>query len=387
MVYLFLGRALRSFTQSYLAIVVPLYVLSRGASPATAGLLVAAWSGGSALLAVGAGFLADRFGRKLVLVVFGAFTALAALAFAAGLPLWMLAIAGALGTIGRGGSPASGGAFGPYFSAEQALVAELSRGRNRTDAFAQLGSLGSFAGAFGFLVTTLHLPDRTLFLATSAAGVVLALTALPIPERKQPPQERGSSRLSPTSVHILVRLIATNTTNGLAVGFLGSMLVLFLHLRYGATAPQIGALYFIIALAVSLNFAVVSAIVRRIGGAVRTVVALRVGSCALLAVMPLMPTFELCGAVYLLRMMLNSVTISVRQSYVMGVIAPNERSRVASLSTLPSQVSSMVAPALAGYIIEHLWIGTMLEAAAVLQLLNAYLYGRFFMKIRPPEET
>ncbi len=384
--YLYLGRIVRSLTQSYLAVLVPLYLLQRGASPTTVGLLVACWSGGAALLAVLAGFVADRFGRKLVLAIFGAFTAVGAVAFALDAPFWILAFAGALGTIGRGGSPASGGAFGPYFSAEQALVAELSEGHHRTTAFARLGSIGSFAGAFGFLVASAHIAPHDIFYATSVAGVVLALIALPIPERRAPPQERRAVRLSRDSLKILVRLAITNATNGLAVGFLGSMLVLFLHLRYGATQAQIGMLYFVIALAVSLNFLVVAGIVRRIGGAVRTVVALRTASCALLALMPFMPTFALCGVVYLLRMMLNAVTISVRQSYVMGVVAPQERSRVSSLSNLPSQVSSMVAPAVAGIIIEHLWIGTMLEAAATLQLLNAALYQYFFASLKPPEE-
>lgn len=385
MPYLYLGRALRSFTQSYLAVVVPLYLLSRGAGPAAVGLLVAAWSGGSALLAVLAGFLADRYGRKVVLASFGAATAVAALAFALDAPLWMLAIAGALGTIGRGGSPASGGAFGPYFSAEQALVAERARG-DRTTAFARLGSVGSFAGAFGFLVTTLNLPYGALFFATAIIGMGLVLCVLPIEERHRIPLHEHTRRLSRDGMHVLRRLVVTNATNGLAIGFLGSMLVLWFHLRYAADARQIGMLYFVIALAVSLNFAFVAWIVRSIGGAVKTVVALRVASCALLALMPLMPTFFLCGVVYLVRMLLNSVTISVRQSYVMGVVPESERSRIASLASLPSQASSMVAPTLAGFIIEHLWLGTMLEAAAALQLLNAALYQRFFARIRPPEE-
>ncbi len=384
--YLYLGRVLRSFTQSYLAVLVPLYLLERGASPTTVGILVACWAGGSAILAVLAGFLADRFGRKYVLAVFGAFTAVAAIAFALDAPLWVLAIAGALGTIGRGGSPASGGAFGPYFSAEQALIAELSDANDRTATFARLGSIASFAGAIGFLVTSVHIDARVVFYATSLAGIALALSALPIPERRAPRSERTVVRLSPQSLRLLKRLAITNTTNGLAVGFLGSMLVLFLHLRYGASQSQIGFLYFVIAIAVSVAGLFVPGIVRRIGGAVRTVVALRTASCALLALMPFMPTFALCGAVYLIRMLFNATTISVRQSYVMGVVAPNERARVASLSNLPSQVSSMVAPALAGAIIEHLWIGTMLEAAALLQLLNAALYQRFFSAIRPPEE-
>ena len=47
---------------------------------------------------------------------------------------------------------------------------------------------------------------------------------------------------------------------------------------------------------------------------------------------------------------------------------------------------SMVGPAVAGVIIRELWIGWMLELAALLQLVNAGLYWHFFRDIKPPEE-
>ena len=369
--------------------ITPLYLLARGASAAEVGLLVTVWAAGAAVLGLAAGFAGDRFGRKSVLVAFSACTAVCALAFYFNLPFWALGIAGALGTIGRGGGPASGGAFGPFYSAEQALLAEHTRARIRTRIFALFSMVGAFGGAIGFLLT--YERDYGIdFLITVAIGVLLILSILPISETRDPsapPAERAApAPISRATWRILVRFMVTNVTNGLAVGFLGPMLVLWFHLRYHAGAAEIGTLYMVIGIAAIGSYAFVGRIVSAIGGAVRTIVGLRIVSCVLLAVLPLMPTLWIAGLVYLVRMLFNSVTLPVRQSYVMGIIPPAERARASSLSNLPSQFAMMAGPSIAGVMLHSIWIGFMLETAATLQLLNAALYWRFFHRIHPPEE-
>lgn len=141
-----------------------------------------------------------------------------------------------------------------------------------------------------------------------------------------------------------------------------------------------------IAFASIASYSMVGRVVEAIVGAVRTVVSLRAVSCALLATLPFMPTVWIAGAVFLLRVLVNSMTVPVRQSYVMGIVSPHERSRVASISNVPPQFASMAGPSIAGIMMHSIWIGAILEAAALLQLLNAALYWTFFRRMRPPEE-
>lgn len=384
--FLSAGRTLRSFNQAYLGVITPLYLLSRGASAAEVGLLVTVWASGSAVLGLGAGFVSDRYGRKIVLAIFSILSALAAFAFYFGLPLWILAIAGALGTIGRGGGPASGGAFGPFYSAEQALVAEHAGHDLRTRVFAAFSMIGALGGALGFTLTYVR-DYRLLFLISSIISIALLLTIVPIRERAQREHKQEKIvALSPRTRQIILRFMITNATNGLAVGFLGPMLVLWFHLRYHAPADQIGTIYAVIGFCAIASYSLVGHAVQTIGGAVRMVVALRLVSCALLAILPFMPTIWFAGAVFLVRVLVNSMTVPVRQSYAMGIVSPQERSRVASLSNVPSQFASMAGPALAGVMLHTIWSGFMLEAAALLQLLNAGLYWTFFKRTRPPEE-
>ncbi len=211
---LFAGRGLRSLTQGYLSIVVPLYLAALGYSAVQLGLVFTAASVGSAILAATVGLLSDRYGRKTFLVILGLLTAVGGVVFAASSSFVVLLVAGAVSTIGRGGGAGSGGAWGPYYPAEQALLAEHVDDRNRTAVFGATSFVGVLAGAVGSLLavipsllhTTLGLTavdgERVLFALTMLFGIAMAVVVLPVRESRQatdrdrqPRARRG--RLSP----------------------------------------------------------------------------------------------------------------------------------------------------------------------------------------------
>jgi hypothetical protein len=65
--------------------------------------------------------------------------------------------------------------------------------------------------------------------------------------------------------------------------------------------------------------------------------------------------------------------------------APEERARLAALSTLPSQAASAATPTLAGTLFD-VALGLPFLIAGALQLGNAILYYAFFHKLVPEEE-
>jgi MFS family permease len=363
-------------------------------------LLTVAAASGAALTAL-VGFAADRWGRKPLLVALGLFTAAGGVVFALTTNYTLLLTAAALGTVGRGGAAGSGGAFGPYYPAEQALIAEHAGDADRTTVFAGLSFVGVLAAALGAgLAAVPHLfvttgigsrldGYRALFWLTAVLGLAMAVIILPVTEHVTPRAAPGApptTPLSPRTRRLLGRFVVTNAINGLAIGFLGPILSLWFHLRYGVGAAAIGALYLVINLAATIPYLGVPWITHRLGGVVRTVVAVRLASAALLAVIPLMPTFALAGAAYLVRMLANAVSVPVRQSYVMGIVEPSERSRMAALSNLPARVCSLAGPALAGVMLRTWWLGAPLEIASALQLLYSGFYWKFFRDVVPPEE-
>jgi MFS family permease len=400
--YLLGGRALRSLSQGYLAIVVPLFLVRAGCDTVRIGVLLTAAAAGSALQTALVGFAADRWGRKPVLVALGFMTSAGGLAFAVTTHYIPLLIAAVLGTIGTGGGAGSGGAFGPYYPAEQALIAEHAGDANRTAVFAGLSLVGVLAASVGAALAAVPRLVRTvgwgtridgyhlLFAFTALLGVAMATVILPVKEEApahSPSVRRGPLPLSPRTRGLLARFAVTSAVNGMAIGFLGPILALWFHLRYGVDSATIGALYFAINLAAVASYVGVPWITRRLGGIVRTVVAVRLFSVGLLAVIPLMPTFALAGGAYLVRMLANAVSVPVRQSFVMGIVEPSERSRMAALSNLPARILSLAGPTLAGMMLRVWWIGVPLELASGLQLAYAGLFWRFFRDVRPPEES
>jgi predicted MFS family arabinose efflux permease len=399
--YLLGGRALRSLSQGYLAIVVPLFLVRAGYGTVRIGVLLTAAAAGSALQTALVGFVADRWGRKPVLVALGFTTALAGIVFALSTAYVPLLVAAMLGTIGSGGGAGSGGAFGPYYPAEQALIAEHAGDADRTTVFAGLSLVGVLAASVGAalaavprLVGTLGWGTRIdgyhlLFAFTALLGLAMAAVVLPVRELASahaPAEPKAPRRLSPRTRGLMARFAVTSAVNGLAVGFLGPILALWFHLRYHVDSATIGSLYLVINLAAAASYVSVPAVTRRLGGVVRTVVTVRLFSVALLAVLPLMPTFVLAGGVYLVRMLANAVSVPARQSLVVGVVAPAERSRMAALSNLPARVFSLAGPTLAGIMFRVWWLGVPLEMASALQLAYAALFWRFFRGLRPPEE-
>lgn len=422
---LFAGRGLRSLGQGYLAIIVPLYLARLGFDAEQLGVLFTASAITSALLAAAVGILSDRFGRKTFLILISLMMAAGGLVFALSGNFVVLVVAGALGTIGRGGGAGSGGAFGPYYPAEQPLIAEHASDEKRTTIFGALSFVGVLGGAIGSLLALapaalkgagFSLLDgyRALFLLTVFVGAAMVIVVLPVRERPARPAptptptptpvpwpraaemstsggttadvpRRRVLGLSAPSWSLVSRFMVTNFTNGLAVGMLGPFVVYWFYRRFGVDAAELGTLFFVINLAAALPYLLAGRLARRLG-AVNTVVVTRTASVLLLATVAVMPTYPLAAALYLVRMAVNTLSNPVRQSYLMGVITPSERSSAAGLANLPSQVATSVSPTLAGFLFQQVALALPLEFAAALQGLNTVLYYTFFHNVRPPEE-
>jgi MFS family permease len=404
---LFAGRALRSVSQAFLAVTVPLYLARLDFSAVQIGVLFSAGAVSSALLTAAVGFLSDRFGRKTLLILIALLSVGGGIAFAFSGSYVVLVLAGALGTIGRGGGAGSGGAMGPFAPAEQALIGELAGNKARTSAFGFVSFVGVVAGAAGSLFalipaalkgatgTSLLQGYRVLFLLSAVLGVALALVIVPVREgRRTPapakgpkssPDGRGLLGLSRPSWNIIWRFMVTNATNGLAIGFLGPFVVYWFFRRFGTDAAEMGLLFFIINLAGAVPDLLAGRFARKLG-AVKAVVAARSVSVVLLAIMATMPSFLWAAALFLVRMVVNTLSNPIRQSYLMGIIDPRDRSSAAGLSNLPSQVGAAISPSIGGYLMQQVAVDVPLELAAALQGINTVLYYVFFRNIHPPEE-
>ncbi len=395
--WLYAGRSARSLATAFLTVIFPLYLAKEGMGAAEVGLILSLSGAVSMALVVLVGVAADRFGRRRALLALSALTALGAVLLA-WLPLGpvMAVVASGLGGVGRGGGAGSGGAWGPVFPAEQPLLAAAAPEQNRTRVFGVISFVGVLAGAVGSLVA--GLPQvlvgdglsivagyRLLFALGAALGVVMIAVTLPVRESRPDPAE-AATEAPPMSVRQLIgRLSVTNGLNGCGIGFLGPLFTYWLYRRFGVGPAELGVLYAVVNLAAAFPYLTSAALVRRLG-AVRTVVWTRLIGVGALVAMPFLPSFTLVGVAYTLRMVLNSLGMPARQSFTMAVSDERYRSRVAAFGSLPSQVTSLVSPAVAGVVMDE-WLSFPLFGAAFFIAANAVAYHYAFHSVAVPGEA
>ena len=400
------ARASMSASRALAGIITPIYLSLLGFSGVALGIAFTIVALTSAVLSALIGSLSDRVGRKVFLVVIPLLGALAAVVFAFSSTTAVLMIAAALGSFGRGAG-AGAGMVGPYQPAEQALLADAVPARRRTDLFGRVAfasSLGALiggplaalavtpaAGAAGAQVTADY---RLAFLAAALTAALAGLIVLPISEpRRAPAPARADGKrasllrpsLSAGTWRTLWRLLATNSVNGLAIGFFGPFITYWLFRRYGATPGMVGALFTIVNLAALVANLMAARFAARMG-LVNAIFWGRLIQALLIVPMVLAPTFWLAGAVYLVRMMAQRMALPLRQSYVMGVIPSSERGTAGALSNLPTQITSAVSPIAAGYLFDEVSLALPFEVGAALQGVNAVLFYLFFRNLPPPEE-
>ena len=385
---LFAARVIRSITQAFLVIVVPIYLARLGFNAVQIGGLLMATTIGSALLILAVGIGADRWGRRQALVFLAVLQALGAAGFVFSTNFMVLTIASAAGTIGRGGGAGSGGAFGPFYPAEQPLITEHTGVNHRNEVFGFLSFLGVIGGAVGSLLAIVpHLwvngpfGWRTgylfLYALTLVCSVLLILILMPVSEQK-PTEVRQPMQIS---WRLLGKFSLTNVFNGFGIGFLGPLLTYWFYARFGASTAAIGVLFTIVNLLTAIPY-LVSAYFGNRFGVVRTVVVTRSIVVLLTAAMALAPTYIFAACLFALRMVFNSVGNPLRQSLVMGMSHERERSTMAAFSNLPMQVSSALSPPLGGLLMDEGLLGMPLLLASIFQMINTVFYWRFFRQVK-----
>lgn len=394
--WLFAVRATRSFSQALLVIVVPLYVAAVGYSTLQVGYLLSIALAGSTTITILVGFFSDRYGRKLMMVAIAGLAAIGSAVYALTTQFWVLAVMAALASI-RGGGAGSGGGFGPFYPAEQALVASSCTDEDRNDVFAVLSLVGVLAGAIGSAVAALpgilreHFQTNRvesyhpIFWIAAFASLAITILTLPIHEQHASAIRPDVAQTKLSTRKLITRLWLTNSLNGLVMGVVGPFLTYWFVLRYGVASTEIATLYAAANLFSAVSYIGAPRIAYRLG-AVRAIVVARLGAVALMAGLAVAPTFFLAAVAYMIRIMISSIGMPIRQSFVMGVAEEQSRSRVAAIGNLPSQATGMIAPTIAAHLVQSVSDAAPIWLATVVLAVNAGLFALFFRNIRPPEE-
>jgi predicted MFS family arabinose efflux permease len=99
------------------------------------------------------------------------------------------------------------------------------------------------------------------------------------------------------------------------------------------------------------------------------------------------PTFAVAAVLFLLRECLVEMDVPTRQSYVMGVVSPAERTTVSGVVNLVRLAAWAAGAGIAGLVMERVSLATPLVLGATIKIVYDVLLYLAFRRVRPPEEV
>jgi MFS family permease len=390
--WLIVARGLRAFGDGLVSVLLPTYLLDRGFDVFTVGVLSTLTLLGSAAFTLGVGAVTNRLGHRQLLLASCVLMAGTGVGFAILEGFWPLAVVAFIGTLNP-----SAGDVSLFLPLEQSLLTQTVGARQRTALFARYSLVGTLAGALGTLTAglptliagVLGLPLREVFDAVFLGYAALAALAFLCYRRLAiglAPAVGPRAAPLGESRGIVVRLAAVFSLDAFGGGFfVQSLLVVWLHQRFGASVSAIAAILFVGNSLSALSFLLAVPLSRRFG-LINTMVFTHLPSNVLLMLVPFAPTLWLAVTLLLARYALSQMDVPTRTSYVMAVVAPEARTAAASVTAVPRSLASAISPMLAGYLLTLSAFGWPLLIGGLLKALYDVLLLLNFRALPAPEE-
>jgi MFS family permease len=396
---LFITRILRMFGYGSLAVVLVLYLAGLGLDAVTIGLILTLTLVGDTVISLFLTTSADRIGRRRVLIAGSLLMVAAGVVFA--LTSWvpLLILAATIGVI----SP-TGNEVGPFLAVEQAALSEAVPDVRRTPTFAWYNLVGYLATATGALAAGFAIQAllgfglgavdsyRVVVGSYAVVGLVMAAVfALVGPAVESPPVDPADAADGirrrfglGRSKDIILRLSLLFSLDAFAGGFVPqSLMAYWFSLRFGAEPALLGGIFFganILAAVSSLSAARIAARI----GLINTMVFTHLPSNILLILVPLMPNLPLAIVCLLLRYSLSQMDVPTRQSYVIAVVEPGERSAAAGVTGIARTTGAAISPSLSAPLVASAGFASVpFFLAGGLKIVYDLLLYRAF-KSRPP---
>jgi MFS family permease len=387
-------RALRAFAYGFGSVLLGVSLEAAGFSGTQVGIILTATLVGSAALTALLGYVGDRIGRRTAHVGLSLLMAGAGTVFAVTDSFWALLLAALSGTVATAALES-----GPFVTLEQAIIPQASSPEQRNRVFGLYNAVAAIAGSLGALAAggpaffsgffpTLPASQRW-FLLYAALGIAAALLAAQLSDRVEIIGQTVERRAAPLrrSRRIVFGLSGLFALDAFGGGFvLQAFIVYWFRVRFDASSELLGLVFFGVGILQSVSFLVAARLANRIG-LVNTMVFTHLPSNVLLAAIPFAPNLGLALTLLLARFALSQMDVPARQSYVVAVVDPDERTAAASVTNATRTVAQAVSPALAGVLLQSLALGAPFILSGALKGIYDLGLLAAFRNVKPKEET
>lgn len=391
---LYAAAFLRALATGMIAVLIGIHLAKIGFNPSVIGVIVAAGLSGAALAALLVTWAGDHLGRRRTFLVLALLGALGGIAVAvAGRP-WVVGLAAFFGMLNGMGRDR-----GPSMILDQAVLPGTVPDEKRTITFAYYNVVQDAGHAFGSLLAGLpvllqrFLPiaePEALRWAVGGYALLLLLTAIlywGLSPGVESTSKAQTVAVTPATKRIVTRISLLFALDGLGGGFLTTaMLSLFFFTRFHVGEAVIGVLFFGARLMNAVSHLGAAWLAKRIG-LVNTMVFTHVPSSLLLATVPFAPSFAIAAILFLVREGLVEMDVPTRQSYVMAVVRPEERTFASGVTHLVRLAAWAAAPGFAGLFMRGASLAAPLVIGAGMKLSYDALLFTAFRSVKPPEEA
>lgn len=389
---LYFSTFARALATGMMGVLLGIYLAQVGLKVISIGLVISAGLLGAATATLVVTLSGDRWGRRralLLLTLLSMVGGVMAALFSEQLFLSMAAFLGMLNGMGRD--------RGASLVLEQAILPLTVTDQERTQVFAWYNllqdvghALGGLLAGIPVLLRLVGVEEETSFRLTMLLyasfylpvfWAYLRLSALT--ETVRTPERLV---LSPQSRIILTKISALFAVDSIAGGFVGTALISFyFYTRFGVNEVVLGILFFGARLANALSHLGAAWLAKRIG-LVNTMVFTHIPSSLLLMTVAIAPNFGIAALLFILREGLVEMDVPTRQSYVMAVVRPQERTFASGVTHLVRMGGWAIAPSIAGWLMQSVAPAIPLLIGATMKIGYDILLYSAFKAIKPPEE-
>ncbi len=383
----------RAVATGLVGVEIGLYLAARGLPAAQIGSIVSAGLAGAACAALIATLAADRHGRRRMLVECALLGAGGSCLLAVGSTPLLIGLAAFVGMINGMGRDR-----GASLIIEQAILPATTTDAQRTMVLARYNVIQDIGHAVGALLAGIPQALEITGLSPVAGhqGAIVLYAALLIGaallHRQLSPAVESDGVGGVTSVSSggrrrIARISALFALDSLGGGFLTTaLLAYFFFERFGAGTMAIALLFFAARILNAMSHLGAAWLARRIG-LVNTMVFTHIPSSLLLVTVAFAPSFPIAALLFVLREGLVEMDVPTRQSYVLAIVRPEERTFASGATGIVRMGMWAVAPALGGILMDRAGLMTPLVIGAGIKILYDLMLWWSFRAIRPPEEA
>ncbi len=391
-VYLLLFFTLgKGFQLTIATLNVNYYAHSLGYQPDFIGLLSAVPAIGALISAVPVGILADRIGRKPVLIVSAILTPL----FLAGIglgtaPLWLLACAFLQGAVSTA-----------YWVTNLPLLTESTTEQQRVGVFALnsflllgVGALGNLLGGAipEFVASILHVsPASTVPLryGVLAAALSTFVFGLPLWFLHEPKRQRETASRSNTStalklkeklpIPLFAKLLIPDLLFTMGEGAVVALIQLYFILRFFLLPGLLGIIFTISGLAGGIFSLTAPLFVKR-WGKLRIITTVMYLSAPLMILIGFAPTLWLAVAGEYTRSFMRTLIEPVYAAFAMEQVSDRYRATLSGFYSVTWSIGFSIGPTAAGWLQTNVNLSTSFVFGAICLILSSSLLLLFFSK-------